>query len=173
VAVVTGDVWYRRGISLLWNPDSLSHIAKANEVHSVRDLLIYYKKGWPEDLPSASSNAIVVAGLDTVMDSMEPEEAMVWLEQTFYSALLSFQDEYQGQAALILWLSDGQKRLIYNMTDGVYYWKCAGFYRDHTIPLSLCLWNGAAKDVRLIGLEQSINSFDDKRCLGLYHPRIS
>jgi len=170
--VITGDTWTRRGISLLWDPDTLSSITEAKNVLSVRQYLNYYKTVWPEELQTANGYAMVAAGLETILDVMEPSELIEWLEKEFYRSLLSFQNMYEGQCALIFWLPGGQKRVEYK-ADGIFYWTCSGPYHGEQIPLSSCLWNGAASDAKIIAKGLGIHDVKDKGCIGIYHPRIS
>lgn len=172
-SVLSGNSWTHRGISLLWDPATFGSISNIDEIYSIRQYLTLSNTDWPEELPSAGGYAMVVAGIDTIMDVMEPNELVDWLEKVLYPTLLSFQNTYEGQCALIFWITDGQKRLVHNTTDGIFYWKCSGIYHDQLIPLSSCLWNGAAIDAKLIVNHSSIHDIKDKGCIGLFHPRIS
>ena len=62
-------VWRRRGVSWIWDDESLSVVAKPSEVFSLREL-IRASKSWPDDLPSNKGNALVVAGLDAASISL-------------------------------------------------------------------------------------------------------
>jgi hypothetical protein len=42
---------------------------------------------------------------------MAPEQADAWLGNVLKHAILSFQDAYQGEAALVFWLPAGQRRV--------------------------------------------------------------
>lgn len=169
---MNGDTWTRRGISLLWDPTVIGNVANLEDILSFRQYMNLYKLGWPEELPSINGDAMIVAGLDAIMDLLVPDEIIQWFEKNLYPSLLSFQNMYEGQCALIFWLPDGKKRLEYK-TDGIYYWNCAGQYQGAQIPLSSCLWNGAAVDAKLISVSQNVSDVKDKDCIGLYHPRIS
>lgn len=171
-SVLHGDTWTRKGISLLWDPGELGDLAKPEEIFSIRQYMNLYKTEWPDELPSRNGDAMVVAGLDTIMDLMEPDELVRWFEREIYPSLLSFQNMYEGQCSLIFWLPEAQKRLEYK-ANGIYYWNCTGQYQEETIPLSNCLWNGAAIDAKLIANNQKVHDLRDKGCVGLYHPRIS
>lgn len=171
--VISGSTWTRKGISLLWASEELSDICEVHQVQSIRQFLDCFQTGWPDELLSADGYAMVVAGLDTILDLMDPENLNEWLEKVFYQALLSFQQMYEGQCGLIFWLPDGQKRIVQNMTDDLFYWKLSGEYHGQSIPLSRCLWNGAATDARLITRNSNIHDVTSQDCLGLFHPRIS
>lgn len=127
-----------------------------------------HKIGWPDDqLSLVNDHVIVVAGLESAIDALPPEEAVHWLEQVVYKAIISYQREVAdggNQAALVLWITEN-RRLAYQTSDDSYDWHCGTEYRGQTIPLSRCLFNGAEHDLRRI--EPS------GRWIGLFHPRIS
>ena len=166
---IKDDVWTRSGISLLWDAVALSEIAEPGAVISMRALWQITEEGWPEELPCSDGDALVVAGLDGCLDALPPQESVQWLDSRLYSLLLNFQQEYEGQAALIFWLPQALSRIEYQATQEVYMWKCAGEHKKEKIPLSRNLWNGAQKDARRILSTQK----DDNKWIGLYHPRIS
>src|ERR1700739_1898833 len=101
--------WSRRGLTLLWGAESLDRVAKAPQVITIREFFALSKK-WPEDLPAAGGDAVVVAGLDGCLDSLMPEDAAIWLEQDLRQLLLAFQDRYENQAGLVLWIPGGRTR---------------------------------------------------------------
>ena len=75
------DIWTRRGISILWDAEMLSRLCQPKQVVSVRHFLQFHSAGWPEgDLPLVNDNVLVVAGLESCIDALPPEEAVDWLE---------------------------------------------------------------------------------------------
>ena len=164
--------WMRQGISLLWDAEQLNRLCEPRQVISLRRFVELHASGWPEDeLPFVNDEAVVVAGLESCVDALTPDDADAWLRQDVFAAVLSFQDEVAdggGQAALILWLAD-HRRLVYETADDIYYWHCGTEYKGQRIPLSKCLFNGAYHDLR------QIHVLDGKKenWVGLYHPRIS
>lgn len=128
---------------------------------------------WPDDnLPLINDQTLVVAGLESCIDALTPEEAIAWLEETVYQSILSYQQEVAdggSQAALIFWLAE-QRRLDYQTSDDTYYWHCGTEYRGEKIPLGQCLFNGAHHDLRQIHV---VDQKKKERWVGLYHPRIS
>src|SRR4051812_14688855 len=96
-AVLHDDIWTRRGISLLWDADSLSGICTPQQVVSLRRFLQLHTLGWPEPQVSlVNDNVLVVAGLESAIDALPPEEACEWLEKVVYKALTGFQREVAG-----------------------------------------------------------------------------
>ena len=167
------DSWTRRGISILWDADCLNQLCQPQQVVSLRRLLQLHAAGWPEaDLPLVNDTTLVVAGLESCVDALPPDEAEQWLEHVIYPVIISYQREVAdggNQAALIFWLVE-YARLAYRTSDDAYYWHCSGEYKQQQIPLSHCLFNGAQHDLRRIHVP------GDKKAaqwVGLFHPRIS
>ncbi len=107
-----GDVWKRRGLSLLWGPEALAELAKPEKKASIRDVF-YVSRSWPEELfPATVAKTLVVAGVEGCLDSLAHlKDAESWIENDLRPVLLSFQEEYEGQAALVLWLPTGRRRI--------------------------------------------------------------
>jgi len=171
--VVSDQSWTRRGLSLLWGAEALSRIARPNQVVSVRQLFAL-SRAWPEDLPAAEGNAVVVAGVDGCLDALSPEDAARWLEEDFRQIVVDFQDRYENQAALILWIPDGRRRIAMPRATEQYEWNCSGSELGKAISLGRCLWAGANSDVRRIIDRRELNQDPDGSAwIGLNHPRIS
>ena len=58
--ILQGDVWKRRGVSLLWGGESLSVLAQPQDVVSIRQFFALVGQ-WPDDLPCNNGNTLVVA----------------------------------------------------------------------------------------------------------------
>jgi hypothetical protein len=167
------DIWTRRGISLLWDAESLANVCTPQQVVSLRRFLQLHSLGWPEDqLPLVNDEVLIVAGLESAIDALPPEQASDWLEQVVYKAIVSYQREVAGggsQAALVFWIAEN-RRLTYQTSDDTYYWHCGTEYKGQQIPVSRCLFNGAQNDL------QRLHVVDGKKTehwIGLFHPRIS
>ncbi len=98
--ILQGDVWKRRGVSLLWGGETLSVLAQPQDVVSIRQFFAIVGK-WPDDLPCNDGNTLVVAGLEGCVDLMDPIEAEAWMKSDLLPAVLAFQDEYSLEAALV------------------------------------------------------------------------
>jgi hypothetical protein len=170
---VEGNVWKRRGLSLLWGPDALSEIANPAEVASIRGLFMF-ALAWPADLPSNGGRALVVAGVEGCLDCLTPEDASEWIESDLRPALLSFQEEYEGQCALVLWLPAGHRRTRMNRANETYLWKCNAPFSGREIELGRILWGGAESDAgRIMDGRVSNQDPDGPAWIGLHHPRLS
>jgi hypothetical protein len=163
----------RRGFSLLWEPRVLTEIVAPSAVLSIRELF-KVRKAWPDELPGSDGDALVVAGLDGCLDSLSESDAQAWLETDLKTAVLSFQEHYQGQAALIMWIASGRTRVGMDLADEEYFWKTSPGRDGARLPIGRCLWGGAEADAeRILVSEEKDPDFDGEAYVGLYHPRIS
>ena len=91
----------------MWDEEARNQICTASEVWSLRQFLRAVGN-WPDDLPSNRGKTLVVAGLDGSLDLLTPMDAEAWLGDAIKPAILSFQDEYEGDAAL----ARGKEKLL-------------------------------------------------------------
>lgn len=158
-------MWQRRGTSWLWDEEARNQICLAGEVWSLRQFL-RAKGDWPGELPSNDGRTLVVAGLDGSLDLLTPTDAEVWLDGSIKPAVLSFQDEYEGEAALIFWLPGGQTRLKVHAASDEVGWVCQAPH-GHQIDFGRILW-GQANDY-----PQEVLLRNGGRPAGLFHLRIT
>lgn len=164
------QAWKRRGFSLLWDAATLKEIASPSEAVDLRGFLAL-AASWPEVLPSSNGDTLIVTGMEGVLDSLDGDELAAWLERDLRPAMLSFQEEYEGQAGLIMWLPTGGKRIEMDRATEHYYWKPHGRER---VVLGQMLWGGAEADVeRILVSDDPHPDPDGQAWCGLFHPRIS
>lgn len=171
--LVSDTSWQRQGIALLWGSNALGNIARPYEVASIRTFLAL-ARSWPDELPSGGGKMLVVAGLEGCLDTLQPIDAEGWLADVVFPAVIGFQEEYQGQAALVLWLPSGKKRLSMSPATEEYFWTCAPPNAGEKLALGRMLWAGAESEVgRILDPLERNQDFDGPAWIGLYHPRIS
>lgn len=171
--ILQGDVWKRRGVSLLWGSEALSGLAQPQQVVSIRQFFAMVGQ-WPEDLPCNGGNTLVVAGMEGCVDLMDPVEAETWLKSDLLPAVLAFQDEYSLEAALVFWLPTGKNRVKMNRATEVYSWVCSAPHSNQHLDLGRILWAGAEADVgRIIDPDCTNSDPDGPGWIGLHHPRLS
>ncbi|MDR3298572.1 MAG: hypothetical protein LBU43_00850 [Candidatus Accumulibacter sp.] len=159
-------VWQRRGTSWLWDEEARNQICAASEVWSLRQFL-RAASNWPDDLPSNDSKTLVVAGLDGSLDLLTPDDAENWLDDVIKPAILKFQDEYQGEAALVFWLPTGYSRLKVQVSTDAVSWLCAAPHGQNQIDFGRILWGEAN------AYPQEILLHDGGKPAGLFHLRIT
>ncbi len=165
--------WMTAGTSLLWDAAALHQICAPEAVRSLRELLRLHHAGWPaETLNLVHQRTLVVAGLEAALDTLAPEAAVEWMEQTVYAAIIDFQQRVADggrEAALIFWLADGA-RVFPRPAEDTFHWHCAGAHRGQSLPIGRCLWNGAEASARRITTK---NAAGKPVWAGLFHPRVS
>lgn len=167
------DGWKRRGLTLLWDPQTLLELVDPVQVLSMRACL-GAQTSWPDELPGHGGDALVVAGLEGCLDVLTPADAITWIEHDLRQMVLSFQAHYDGQAALILWLPAGRTRLVMDRASGAYLWRMQPGKDDHNLPLGRALWAGAEADAaRVLRAGERDPDVDGPAWIGLHHPRIS
>ena len=131
-------------------------------------------KSWPVDLPGTDGDALIVAGVEGCLDALSDDDGKTWLETDLKHVILSFQEYYEGQAALIFWLPSGRRRINMESSTEEYFWRDSPSKRTPGLPIGRCLWAGAQSDVeRIIVSDVRAPNADEVDYDGLYHPRIS
>ena len=158
-------VWQRRGTSWVWDEEARNTICAAGEVWSLRRLL-RAAGSWPDALPSNKGDTLVVAGLDASLDLLTPSDAEAWLGYAIKKAILSFQDAYDGQAALVFWLPNGIARIKVQASNDSVTWLCHAPHGHH-IDFGRILWGEANE------YPQEILLREGSKLAGLFHLRIT
>jgi len=164
--------WSRRGMAMLWCTDTLGKIADPAEVRSMRQFFAMVDD-WPEDLPSSGGDTLVVSGVEGCLDLLDADDAARWVERDLRPAVLSFQEEYQGQAGLIFWMPSGRKRFTMDGATEAYRYSHRPSGPDG-LPLGRLLWSGAESEIeRILDTDEAGVDYDGPHWAGLHHPRIS
>ena len=159
-------VWQRRRISWIWDNDAFASVTRPQDVVSMREFLRMVRN-WPDELPSNGGDTLVVAGMDACLDLLTPEDAAEWLSDVLKRAILSFQDGYDGDAALVFWLPNGQNRFRTDLATDAVRWECGPPNRSQKLDLGRILW-GEAREY-----PQDIFLADTGKSAGLFHLRIT
>lgn len=159
-------VWQRRGTSWLWDEEARNQVCEAEQVWSLRQFLRSVGN-WPDDLPCNGASTMVVAGLEASLDLLTPEDAEAWLGDAIKDAILSFQDHYGGDAALIFWLPAGQSRIKVNSATDSVEWHCAAPSNESLLAFGRILWSQANEYPQEILLREGAT------VAGLFHMRIA
>ena len=169
----TDNSWMRRGFSLLWGVETLAKMATPDQVVSLRQFFSL-AESWPESLPSSNGDALVVSGFEGCLDILDIVDAERWIQQDLKDNILSFQEEFEGQAALIFWVPSGRGRIRMHGASEEYHWKTGSRKSDKDLHIGRLLWAGAENEVeRIIDADGENLDYDSKAYVGLHHPRIS
>lgn len=158
-------VWQVRGTSWLWDEEARNQICTASEVWSLRQFL-RAKGNWPDILPSNGGRTLVVGGLDGSLDLLTPGDAETWLGDAIKPAILSFQDEWASDGALVFWLPGGHNRVRAHPATDEVYWLCHTPH-GYQIDLGRVLWGRANE------YPQEILLREGAKPAGLFHLRIT
>lgn len=171
--LVTDQSWTRQGMSLVWSRDAFPAAVDPAAAWSLRQLL-RNQQAWPDKLPLFNARAAVVAGLEAFVDALGPNDAEAWLEEVLAPALYGFQDEYQGQGALIFWVPGANTRHEHSADDR-YCWRWGGAYADNSpLELGRCLWGGAERSARrIVASSKAKGDTADRSWVGLHLVRLS
>ncbi|MCP1760989.1 hypothetical protein [Bradyrhizobium japonicum] len=164
-------VWQRRGTSWVWDEEARNQVCAASEVWSLRQFLRTagapgVPRSWPDDLPSNGRRTLVVAGLDGSLDLLTPTDADLWLSDAIKPAILSFQDEYEGDAALVFWLPTGHSRIKVQASTDAVSWLCHAPH-GYQLDFGRILWGEANE------YPQEILMRPGGKPAGLFHLRIT
>lgn len=170
---ITNDKSFKRkGMSLIWSAELLAELTAYQNAVTIRQFCQMRNK-WPESLPSKDGYSLTVVGLEGCLDVLSPSDAEKWLAEDIKQLVLSFQDEYEGQRALIFWVPSGIKKIKHIHATDTYIWQCSATHAGSIVELGRILWAGAQKEVRQI-ISGSVDVTDDmSNAKGLHHPRIS
>ena len=166
------DTWKRQGHSILWDVAGLTSFCKTGQAVSLRQFARLHASGWNGvDALLVRDRALVVAGREGSLDTLDPKSAIAWLDHDIYPAVTSFQKEVAfggSEAALIFWFAD-QRRFEYRQAEQAAYWKCSGAHGRQEIPIGRYLWNGSEPNSQEIREKTA----GPARFAGYYLQRIS
>ena len=169
VRIRSNQGWSRRGLTLLWDTEVLSSLVAHQDVVSLRQFFALVDS-WPDDLPAEDGDALVVSGFEGCLDILSGDDAVQWIETDLKEAVLSFQDFYQVQAGLILWVPSGRTRISMKGASEKYFWKHRGVGGDG-LPIGQLLFSGAENEVeRLLNTDDPHADYDGKHWAGFASP---
>ncbi len=164
--------WQRRGFSLLWDAETLAEVADPLEVVSIRQIFAMVDN-WPEVLPTAGGDTVVVAGVEGCLDVLNGTDAERWLLGDLSTAIMSFQAHYEGSAGLVFWMPSGRSRIFMRGASEEYHYKHRGSAAN-SLHIGRLLWSGAENEIeRIMNAPEVGSDYDGKHWAGLYHPRVS
>ena len=89
---ISSSIWQRRGSSVVFDKTSLGGLIYAGAVISLREALGWLK-GIPEN-PPVAGRTILVSGLETVIEVMDPQDAEDFLTGRVRPLLISLQSRW-------------------------------------------------------------------------------
>lgn len=163
------EAWARCGLTVLWGAEALRDVASPDQVLPLRTLF-GWRGNWPSDLPANAGHALVATGLEATLDCLAQPDAADWVAADLRDLVLGFQDAYQGQRALVLWLPSGHQRVTYDAPADAWMWTTADNCR---LPLGRLLFSGAEQDVSRISPPGWRGAAEGAGLIGLHQVRLS
>ncbi len=163
------EAWARRGLTLLWGAEALRDLADPSQVLPLR-ALFGWRDEWPADLPANKGCTLVATGLEATLDCLAQDDAEAWLASDLRDLVLGFQQAYQGQRGLVLWLPSGQHRVAYDPPSDAWLWTTTDNGR---LPLGRLLFSGGASDARPVSPPNWRGVPEGPGLIGLHQARLS
>jgi hypothetical protein len=163
--VIYDDRYRRKGFSLLWNLSAIKNFGGYKDVLTLRQFLAFIQKVNSNQEIEFEEKPLVV-GLEGVLDVLPFDDAERWLGEVLKPAILTYQEFYEGERSLILWIPSGNGRIVESPALGHYLWKLNG----RSLEIGRILWGGS--DDGLFQLH-SKNENNQQEWIGLHHTRIS
>lgn len=161
--------WMRSGSSILFDPTEIQNLLKLNSMVSLREFL-----SWRDNLPDNppipdSSRTVLVCGLETVMETLPPAEAQIFLQRKIRPVIKTIQD---------VWTETG---IVFGFTQGPRSFKEKPGSKEEVlflrsdnqeIRISEGLWDGTA-ELNMMQIISSFISESQRFVVGYYVKRIS
>ena len=163
---MTTDAWRRRGSGIIFDRESLADFIADDRIISLRQAL-----AWLEGLPAeAPGRTIVIAGLETVLDTGTPEQAEALLRGKAHPLLRDLQRRWPECGVVFGFAAHPKCFAERDMDEAVL------FRRGDrkTVRLSEGLWGGgSAADMRRIVRESRDGAKTREEIIGYHVARIS
>jgi hypothetical protein len=141
---MTTKAWQRSGSSIIWSVELLGPLILAGEAMPLRTVLGWMTHGFTDE-PPGGRTAILVGGLQTVLESFPAEQsdaAFAWLRHNIKPLVRATQVQWD-RVALIFAMHGPDKAFTYNEADELVYFR-GSRERAKQVKLTLGIWNGAA-----------------------------
>lgn len=135
---ISNTVWQRKGSSVIFDKVSLGEFITEGAVISLRHLLSW-SQGFPVD-PPVTGHTILVSGLETIIETMEPQVAEEFLARTIRPLLKNLQSRWPACGVVFGFSSHANAFEETVLNEEVLFRR-----RDRrTVRLSDGLWDGSA-----------------------------
>ena len=161
---MSSSAWLRRGSSIVFDRHTLGPIIGGGALVSLREAL-GWMGSWPVD-PPGSGQTVLVGGIETFLDVLEPAEAQEFLKNRVKPFVQEFQARWD-QRGLVFGFGTHEKSFKVTASEE----EVLFVRRDgERVRLSYSLWDGSAtmNVTRLVRDEQG-----KKITVGYYVARIS
>jgi hypothetical protein len=163
---ISNNVWQRRGSCVIFDQQSLGAFISEGAVISLRQALAW-SKGLPAN-PPVPGRTILISGLETVIEIMEPQEAEDFLTHQIRPLLLHLQNRWTDCGVVFGFTSHHKAFEETALEEEVMFRR-----RDRRqVRLSEGLWDGSAT-VNMKRVVRDGNQPGEEVIVGYYVARIS
>lgn len=163
---ISNNVWQRRGSCVVFDQKSLGPFIADGAVISLREALTWSKE-FPAN-PPVPGRTILVSGLETVIETMEPQEAEDFLTRRIRPLLIDLQNRWTDCGVVFGFTSHPKTFEETSLEEEVLFRR-----RDRkTVRLSEGLWDGSAT----VNMKRVVRKGDQpggEVIIGYYVARIS
>lgn len=161
--------WIQKGFALLWNSNGLPLVA-GELVHLTLHQLMARDE---RVMALRAGQHLVVTGLEACLDVLTPADAERWVEEDLHRALLRFQDRYETQVPLVLWMPGAARRILYDRFEDHLRWRFGGGPEAPVLDLGRLLFRGAVHGALWIREDGADLAPDWTSAYGVWLERIS
>lgn len=163
---ISNTVWQRKGSSVVFDKKSLGGLISSGAVISLREALSW-SKGAPAG-PPVPGRTILVSGLETLVETMEPQEAEEFLTHRIRPLLISLQSRWTDCGVVFGFSSHARAFEETSLDEEVLFRR-----RDRkTVRLSKALWDGSSA-LNMKRIVREAGRTEEEVILGYYVARIS
>lgn len=163
---ISTTVWQRKGSCVIFDKESLGSFISDGAVVSLRQALT-----WPKSLPSnppVPDRTILISGLETVIETMEPAKAEEFLTRRIRPLLIHLQNRWTGCGVVFGFTSHNKSFEETALNEEVLFRR-----RDRkNVRLSEGLWDGSAT-VNMKRVVREGGKPGEEVIIGYYVARIS
>ena len=142
---MTSSSWKWKGSSIVWSPELLGPLILQTEATPLREVLAWRGGNFPASPPSGAK-AVLVGGLQTVLDTMpDADSAYKWL-RTHILPLCREAGRHWAAVSLVFAMDGPGKLFNHNDADDLVYYG-RGTDKSKQILITRGIWNGAATGV--------------------------
>ena len=163
---ISSSVWQRKGSSVVFDQKSLGGLISTGAVISLREALSW-SKGIPA-IPPVAGRTILVSGLETIIETMEPQDGEEFLRRRIRPLLVSLQNQWTDYGVVFGFSSHAKAFEETSLDEEVLFRR-----RDRkTVRLSKGLWDGSTA----LNMKRIVREGDkpgEEVIVGYYVARIS
>jgi len=163
---ITNTVWQRKGSSIIFDKKSLGPFIADGSVISLRQALSWYKNLPPS--PPVPGRTILVSGLETVIETREPQEAEDFLCNRIRPLVIFLQNRWTDYGLVFGFTSHPKTFEVSSLNEEVMFRR----RNRKLVHLSDTIWGGTAS-VSMKQVNREDEQSGEEVTIGYYVARVS